>query len=171
MMECSHKDITYEELSSSYKEMTIIDVRNRNEIEACGQIPGAHCIPVTEIKFACDLDKENFKARYGFEKPECEDDLVVCCKSGIRSKTACDLLQSKGFKRHRIYRGSFSEWEEKGGEVLRPGQPHDYDFEDSSDDEDCPSSQAEGKPSSCNCENSSSHCSSVQAGGDSNKSL
>lgn len=38
-------DITYDELSSSYKEMTIIDVRNRNEIQTCGQIPGSHCIP------------------------------------------------------------------------------------------------------------------------------
>lgn len=56
---------------------------------------------VTEIKLACDMDKESFKSRYGFEKPDCEDDLVVCCKSGVRSKTACDLLQAKGFKRHR----------------------------------------------------------------------
>lgn len=38
-------DITYDELSSSFKEVTIIDVRNRNEIQACGQIPGSHCIP------------------------------------------------------------------------------------------------------------------------------
>ncbi|KAG0718676.1 Thiosulfate sulfurtransferase/rhodanese-like domain-containing protein 3 [Chionoecetes opilio] len=136
---CKYTSITFEELSSSYKEKTIIDVRNRNEIEACGQIPGAHCIPVTEIKLACDLDKESFKSRYGFEKPDCEDALVVCCKTGVRSKAACDLLQCKGYKRHRLYSGSFSEWEEKGGEVLRPGQPHECMLDDSSDEEEQPS--------------------------------
>lgn len=172
MMECNQKaDISYDELSSSFKEVTIIDVRNRNEIQACGQIPGSHCIPVTEIKLACDLDKEAFKARYGFEKPECEDDLVVCCKSGVRSKVACDLLQSKGYKRHRIYRGSFSEWEEKGGEVLKPGQPHEFEFEDSSDDE-AQSYCTTGSPCALKGGSASpSHNTPLQAPRQSNKSL
>lgn len=72
--------------------MTVILVRTNDSVNVHS---------VTEIKLACDLNPESFKARYGFEKPACEDDLVVCCKSGIRSKAACDLLQSKGYKRHR----------------------------------------------------------------------
>ncbi|XP_045137891.1 rhodanese domain-containing protein CG4456-like isoform X1 [Portunus trituberculatus] len=171
-MEINHKGITYDELSSSYKERTIIDVRNRNEIEACGQIPGSHCIPVTEIKLACDLDPESFKTRYGFEKPACEDDLVVCCKSGIRSKAACDLLQSKGYKRHRIYRGSFSEWEEKGGEVVKPGQPYEYNFDDSSDEEESFSGPAAENPSNLISDTSPpAPDASLQARNDYNKSL
>ncbi|KAK7056578.1 Thiosulfate sulfurtransferase rdl2, mitochondrial [Halocaridina rubra] len=99
----------------------------------CGQIPGSHCIPVTEIKFACGLSPESFQARYGFPKPESNDALVVCCKTGVRSKTACDLLEAKGYNRHRIYRGSFTDWEEKGGDVIKPGQPYFCDCEDEDD--------------------------------------
>ncbi|XP_042204607.1 rhodanese domain-containing protein CG4456-like [Homarus americanus] len=134
-MECPHKEITYDELSSHLDDVTVIDVRNRNELQADGQIPGSHCIPVTEIKYACGLDETTFKARYGFDKPGPDESLVVCCKTGVRSKTACDLLQAKGFKRHRIYRGSFSEWEEKGGDTVKPGQPHEIEFSDSEEEE------------------------------------
>lgn len=132
-MNRGHSEITYDELSTKLKDVTVIDVRNRIEMEQNGQIPGSHCIPVTEIKYACTMDENAFKNRYGFEKPGPDDPLVVCCKTGVRSKTACDLLQANGFKRHRIYRGSFSEWEEKGGEVIKPGQPIFYDSDDDDD--------------------------------------
>ncbi|KAK3869349.1 hypothetical protein Pcinc_025333 [Petrolisthes cinctipes] len=130
------EEITFDELATHLDNVTVIDVRNRNELEVCGQIPGSHCIPVTEIKYACDMEGDKFRERYGFDKPSPDDALVVCCRTGVRSKTACDLLQAKGFKRHRIYRGSFSEWEEKGGEVLKPGHPYEYDFEDDDNDDD-----------------------------------
>ncbi|XP_064109264.1 rhodanese domain-containing protein CG4456-like isoform X1 [Macrobrachium nipponense] len=129
-MSAKHKEITYDELSKSLPNVTVIDVRNRNEMEQCGQIPGSHCIPVTEIKLACSLDPDSFRARFGFPKPNFEDDVVVCCRTGVRSKTACDLLEAKGYKRHRLYSGSFSEWEEKGGNVVKPGQPYYFDSDD-----------------------------------------
>ncbi|XP_071547569.1 rhodanese domain-containing protein CG4456-like isoform X2 [Panulirus ornatus] len=137
-MDNKHKEITYDELATNLNDVTVIDVRNRNEMAAFGQIPGSHCIPVTEIKYACGMDCETFKARYGFDKPSTDDPVVVCCRTGVRSKTACDILKAKGFKRHRIYRGSFSEWEEKGGDVIKPGQPHEYEFEESDDEDSSP---------------------------------
>lgn len=152
MTETQHAEITYDELSSSLDRVTVIDVRNRNELQEAGQIPGSHCIPVTEIKYACGLNQESFKARYGFDKPNTEEPLVVCCRTGVRSKTACDILQAKGFKRHRIYRGSFSEWEEKGGDTIKPGQPHEYHFSDSDDDN---SNSSTDNMSSSTCDSSS----------------
>lgn len=71
----------------------------------------------------------------------------------------------------RIYRGSFSEWEEKGGEVLKPGQPYEFEFEDSSDDEvqsSCPA----GSPCALKKESASPSCNTpLQAPRQSNKSL
>ncbi|XP_068201948.1 rhodanese domain-containing protein CG4456-like [Palaemon carinicauda] len=135
-MTAKPKEITYDELSKSLPNVTVIDVRNRVELEQSGQIPGSHCIPVTEIKLACSLDPDSFRARFGFPKPNFEDEVVVCCRTGVRSKTACDLLGAKGYKRHRLYSGSFSEWEEKGGDVVKPGQPHYFEDEDEEDQGD-----------------------------------
>ncbi|XP_045601742.1 rhodanese domain-containing protein CG4456 [Procambarus clarkii] len=140
MTDSQHREISYDELAGNLGRVTVIDVRNRVELQQAGQIPGSHCIPVTEIKYACGLDEETFKSRYGFEKPGTQEPLVVCCRTGVRSKTACDILQAKGFKSHRIYRGSFSEWEEKGGDTIKPGQPYEYEFSDSDDDEESNSS-------------------------------
>lgn len=38
-------EITYDELCKNFNDVTVIDVRNRNEMQSCGQIPGSHCIP------------------------------------------------------------------------------------------------------------------------------
>lgn len=73
---------------------------------------------------------------------------------------------------YRIYRGSFSEWEEKGGEVLKPGQPYEYNFDDSSDEEDSPSGSTTEDPSNLISDTSPpSHDASLQARNDYNKSL
>ncbi|XP_045137892.1 uncharacterized protein LOC123520074 isoform X2 [Portunus trituberculatus] len=139
-MEINHKGITYDELSSSYKERTIIDVRNRNEIEACGQIPGSHCIPGTA------------------ETPQpCHTDMI--------DETNLSLTAM-------IYRGSFSEWEEKGGEVVKPGQPYEYNFDDSSDEEESFSGPAAENPSNLISDTSPpAPDASLQARNDYNKSL
>lgn len=66
---------------------TLLDVRNPNEQDIC-TIPGTDLlIPVKELAAHLHL------------LPDKDATLVVYCKSGIRSKTACGLLLEQGYKK------------------------------------------------------------------------
>ena len=62
----------------------ILDVREPDEI-AAGKIPGAHTIPLGELSARED------------ELPKGEM-IYVICRSGNRSKKACNYLSSRGFQ-------------------------------------------------------------------------
>ena len=62
----------------------ILDVREPDEV-AAGKIPGAHTIPLGELS-----DREG-------ELPKNET-IYVICRSGNRSKKACNYLSSRGFQ-------------------------------------------------------------------------
>lgn len=62
----------------------ILDVREPDEI-AAGKIPGAHTIPLGELSVRED------------ELPKNET-IYVICRSGNRSKKACNHLSGRGFQ-------------------------------------------------------------------------
>ena len=64
------------------------------------------------------LSDGEFEAKYGFAKPGPEQDMVLHCLKGKRALDASDKLSLLGYTKVKVYRGSFSEWKEKGGEVL-----------------------------------------------------
>src|SRR5205807_2408368 len=77
----------------------IIDVRNPEEWEIA-RIPGATLLPLPELE-----------ARMGELSPE--DDLVLHCKSGIRSAKALKLLQEQGFKHLKNMTGGILAWSDE----------------------------------------------------------
>ena len=77
----------------------LIDVREPHEYQICS-IPGAKLIPLGELpKRLNELD------------PNAE--IVVHCKSGVRSQRAVDFLKQAGFKNVRNMKGGILAWSDK----------------------------------------------------------
>ncbi|TRY78453.1 hypothetical protein TCAL_06152, partial [Tigriopus californicus] len=89
--------------------ITLIDVRDNQELETEGRIPGAKEIPLSELENAFQLSKEEFVSKYGFERPSQTDLIVTSCKIGKRAEAACNMLQQLGF-RATFYKGSYDDW-------------------------------------------------------------
>jgi adenylyltransferase/sulfurtransferase len=77
----------------------LIDVREPHEYKICN-IPGAKLIPLGEFpKHVGEFDPES--------------DIVIHCKSGMRSAKACGILRQAGFKRVRNMVGGILAWSDK----------------------------------------------------------
>ena len=74
----------------------LIDVREPHEYQICN-IPAAKLIPLGEIG-----------RRLGELDPEA--DIVIHCKSGMRSARACGVLRAAGFKHVRNMKGGILAW-------------------------------------------------------------
>ncbi len=78
---------------------TFIDVREPNE-HRYASIPGAKLIPLGE-----------FQRRVAELDPQSE--IVIHCKSGVRSARACGLLMGMGFTNVRNLRGGILAWSDQ----------------------------------------------------------
>jgi sulfur-carrier protein adenylyltransferase/sulfurtransferase len=78
---------------------TLLDVREPHEFQI-GRIPGSVLIPLKELP-----------NRIGELNPA--DDIVVHCRSGVRSANAVALLAKAGFARARNLRGGILAWSDK----------------------------------------------------------
>jgi sulfur-carrier protein adenylyltransferase/sulfurtransferase len=85
--------------------LTIVDVREPNELQI-NRIPGSVHIPLGDIP-----------KRYNELDPEAE--LVMQCKSGVRSGKAADFLRSVGYKHVLNLKGGILDWIDK----VDPSQP------------------------------------------------
>ncbi|MBL8233718.1 MAG: molybdopterin-synthase adenylyltransferase MoeB [Bryobacterales bacterium] len=77
----------------------LVDVREVHEHQICN-IPYAKLIPLGELP-----------KRLNELSPA--DDIVVHCKSGMRSAKGCDLLRQNGFQRVRNMKGGILAWSDK----------------------------------------------------------
>src|ERR1035438_9808239 len=77
----------------------LIDVREPHEYQICN-IPAARLIPLGEVG-----------KRLGELDPEA--DIVIHCKSGIRSARACGILKAAGFKHVRNMKGGILAWSDR----------------------------------------------------------
>jgi adenylyltransferase/sulfurtransferase len=77
----------------------LIDVREPHEYRIAS-IPGAKLIPLGE-----------FPKHIGEFDPE--DDIVIHCKSGMRSAKACAVLRQNGFQHVRNVVGGILAWSDK----------------------------------------------------------
>ena len=85
-----------ENLRKQGKELSIIDVREAEEV-AAGKIPGAVNIPLGLLEFRLqDLDKSK--------------EHIVVCRSGGRSSMAANLLEERGYKVINMA-GGMNEWQ------------------------------------------------------------
>jgi sulfur-carrier protein adenylyltransferase/sulfurtransferase len=85
--------------------LRIVDVREPNEYQI-NRIPGSELIPLGEVP-----------KRYRELNPG--EELIVHCKSGVRSAKAADFLRSVGFKRVLNLKGGILDWVDK----IDPSQP------------------------------------------------
>lgn len=77
----------------------LVDVRERNEWDIA-RIPGARLLPLSEIaERAHELDTA--------------DDIVVHCKSGVRSQKAIGLLKQMGFRKLTNVKGGILAWSDE----------------------------------------------------------
>ncbi|NPA12929.1 MAG: rhodanese-like domain-containing protein [Aquificae bacterium] len=78
----------------------IIDVREPEEVDVEGKIPGSVLIPLGKLPTEVDrLDKSK--------------KIIVYCKNGVRSVSAARFLSSKGFKVYNI-EGGIDRWKDDG---------------------------------------------------------
>jgi adenylyltransferase/sulfurtransferase len=83
----------------------ILDVRNPEEFQIC-RIPGSSLIPLPELaRRFHELDKNQ--------------EIVVHCKSGVRSLKALQFLREKGFQRIKNLKGGIVAW----AETIDPSMP------------------------------------------------
>lgn len=100
--EATMSDITVKELKARLDrkdKFTLVDVREPNEFEIA-RIPGARLLPLSELPSrAHELDTA--------------DDIVVHCKSGVRSLKAIAALKQMGFKKLTNVKGGILAWSDE----------------------------------------------------------
>lgn len=106
--------VDYDQLNTllSQKTITLIDVRDPDELLRDGTIPRAFNLPLGAMYLALKLDAAQFGVKFGFPRPNEEDDVVFhCCgKCGIRSRKALGLALALGYNKSRHYPGGTEEW-------------------------------------------------------------
>ncbi|TVY48072.1 Thiosulfate sulfurtransferase RDL2, mitochondrial [Lachnellula occidentalis] len=95
----------------------LIDTREPGELQSSGTIPGALNIPVVSQADSWFVTPEEFEDRYGFERPGKDVEVVFFCKAGVRSKAAAELARQAGWGKVGEYKGSWLDWEGKGGKI------------------------------------------------------
>ncbi|HTU19033.1 MAG TPA: molybdopterin-synthase adenylyltransferase MoeB [Gemmataceae bacterium] len=98
----SSHDITVEELKARLdlrEELFILDVRNPEEIQIC-RIAGSIVIPLPQLpqRFG-ELDRDR--------------EIIVHCKSGMRSQKAIQFLRQQGFTRLKNLTGGILAWADR----------------------------------------------------------
>lgn len=95
------------------------DVREPGELKSTGHVPGAVNIPVTSQPDSFHITEEDFEDRFGYPRPDKDQEVVFYCKAGVRSRAAAGLAKSAGWSKVGEYPGSWLDWAEKGGKVER----------------------------------------------------
>ncbi|KAK8091154.1 thiosulfate sulfurtransferase TUM1 [Apiospora phragmitis] len=113
---------TFEEIqslpSTKPKTVTLIDVREPSELASTGRVPGAVNIPITTSPDSFHISEEEFAGRFGFARPDPqEDEVVFYCKAGVRSRAAAGIAREAGWRKVGEYPGSWVEWSGKGGQI------------------------------------------------------
>jgi rhodanese-related sulfurtransferase len=100
------QNISVEELKNRMdagEKLNIIDVREPHEYAEFNI--GAKLIPLGKIQTMQIDEIEDLK----------EEEVIVHCRSGVRSMTACMFLETLGFKNTKNLTGGMLAWQEKVG--------------------------------------------------------
>ncbi|KAK0083360.1 hypothetical protein PV325_008927 [Microctonus aethiopoides] len=87
--------LSYEELLQAQKNnnVLIIDVREQREINETGKLPGSIHIPMGNVANMLNLTDDQFKKQFEKPKPNKDTQIILSCKSGMRSATVQQELQ------------------------------------------------------------------------------
>nr|QTJ02332.1 thiosulfate sulfurtransferase/rhodanese-like domain-containing protein [Xenograpsus testudinatus] len=104
-------------------DIALIDVRDTQELENYGGIPGSLNIPLSKIKNALQLPEDEWIREYNMEKPELHDrNLVFYARGPNASSAAVEIAHRLGFKRSRHYIGGWEDYCRKTGLPLKKTQ-------------------------------------------------
>jgi adenylyltransferase/sulfurtransferase len=95
-------EITVEELKSlldRHADVFVLDVRNPEEFQIC-RIPGTTLLPLPELP-------------QRFRELDPEREMVVHCKSGMRSAKAIQFLRQQGFRKLKNLKGGILAWADR----------------------------------------------------------
>ncbi|KAI1107040.1 Rhodanese-like protein [Jackrogersella minutella] len=104
---------------TSKPRVTIIDTREPMELTQTGRIPGALNIPISSAPDSFHIGADEFRDRYGFDRPPAGGDVVFYCKAGVRSRAAARIARDAGYTNVGEYPGSWLDWVKNGGAVER----------------------------------------------------
>jgi rhodanese-related sulfurtransferase len=94
-------------------ELTVIDVRDINEVAQSGKAAGSLHIPLMMLRFQADPRNPDFHPDLDPSKP-----VALYCASGARSGMAAQMLQQLGYEAvHNI--GGLRDWAAAGGKIER----------------------------------------------------
>eukprot|EP00560_Eucampia_antarctica_P004143 CAMPEP_0197832764 /NCGR_PEP_ID=MMETSP1437-20131217/16090_1 /TAXON_ID=49252 ORGANISM="Eucampia antarctica, Strain CCMP1452" /NCGR_SAMPLE_ID=MMETSP1437 /ASSEMBLY_ACC=CAM_ASM_001096 /LENGTH=187 /DNA_ID=CAMNT_0043436337 /DNA_START=32 /DNA_END=592 /DNA_ORIENTATION=+ len=106
----------FEDIDNAGREETgyvVMDVRELDEIADTGKIsPHAITFPLQQLagRNAFNMEEEDFKEVFGFEKPSFDETLVFSCKAGIRSMHAAQIAGMAGYTNLVNYSGGSLDW-------------------------------------------------------------
>lgn len=91
---------------------TLIDIREANELEENGRIPGALHAPRGMLEFYADPATPYHRPEFDAGKR-----IILTCASGGRSALAADVLRTMGYSRVAHLDGGINSWKESGKPV------------------------------------------------------
>jgi len=92
-------------------ELTLVDIRDGNELKMTGHASGAIHIPLTVFRMKADPRSPEFHPELDVDKP-----VALYCASGARSNMAAQMMLQMGFK--EVYNlGGLHHWQMAGGTV------------------------------------------------------
>ncbi|XP_067217067.1 rhodanese domain-containing protein CG4456-like isoform X2 [Linepithema humile] len=109
-------NVDYNQLLKAQKDdnILIVDVREQNEINETGKLPGSIHIPMGDVEnIFLNLSEENFEQRYGRRKPTKDSKIIFSCRSGRRSAMVQEAIQKLGYAKVYNYTGGWLDWESK----------------------------------------------------------
>lgn len=56
------------------------------------------------------LPEDEFKTRFGRDKPATDTEIIFSCKLGGRASKAAEVAATIGFENCKVYKGSWTEW-------------------------------------------------------------
>tara|TARA_B100000927_G_C16386839_1_gene437698 strand:- start:461 stop:844 length:384 start_codon:yes stop_codon:yes gene_type:complete len=98
---------------SNNGECTLIDIREKGELDRMGRVDNSHHIPRGMLEFWLDPNSAYFKDG----KLDMSKELVLFCAGGLRSALATKSLQDMGFKNISHIEGGFALMKESGFKI------------------------------------------------------
>jgi rhodanese-related sulfurtransferase len=95
-------------------DVVLVDLREREELDAQGALPGAIHAPRGMLEFYADASTP-----YHLEQLDADARTILYCASGGRSALACSTLKDLGYSNVAHLEGGFKAWAGAGNPVKR----------------------------------------------------
>lgn len=110
--EIENLDVDAVEQELGTGDVILVDIREADELEASGRIPGAVHLPRGMIEFYADPTSPYYR-----EPLDPSKRVILHCASGGRSALAAATLRQMGYERIAHLDGGFKAWKEAGKAV------------------------------------------------------